>query len=63
MEAEIDFTDEQGTLFNVHGETDDYICHIWKDTDEAFCNCPSFFYRKTECKHIKLCREVLNGGN
>ena len=59
MNSSISFEDEQGILFDVEGETDDYICHIWKDTNEWFCNCPSFFFRKQPCKHIKECKEVL----
>ena len=63
MNSSISFEDEQGVFFDVQGETDEYLVHIWKDTNEAFCNCPSFYYRKQECKHITHCREVHNIGN
>lgn len=60
MNASISFEDEQGIFFDVEGDTDDYLVHIWKDNDEAFCNCPSFYFRKKECKHIAMCRSKLN---
>ena len=46
MNSTISFEDEQGTFFDVQGETDEYLVHIWKDTNEAFCNCPSFILGK-----------------
>lgn len=27
------------------------------DLDMKWCECPSFFFKKKECKHIKMARE------
>lgn len=62
MNSSVSFEDDQGIFFDVQGETDEYLVHVWKDSEEWFCNCPSFYYRKQDCKHITACKELLNHG-
>lgn len=59
MNSSITFEDEQGVFFEVKGDTDDYLVHVWKDTKEWFCNCPSFYFREGDCKHIIQCKGAV----
>ena len=56
-------TSQDGTLWEVSGSNGatHIVAHDW---DGWMCTCPDHYYRKRECKHMKVCKEsevAING--
>jgi len=58
----ITFKDDEGVFFEVPSTSEDgvtYTVHVFFDGMMWWCTCPGFWYRH-KCKHVELCKGVLD---
>jgi predicted nucleic acid-binding Zn finger protein len=49
---------DRSITFMIFYKVGEYIIMYDKEADTYVCSCPSFTYRKIECKHIKFLRTL-----
>ena len=53
--------DEQGMMFKIPSSTrnHNYIVNVFYDGRGWWCGCEDHYFRKHECKHIRLAKTII----